>query len=144
MLRRMYSFSFSMNSCCFSKARVAVEHALGLLPAVRRVAAGVRGQPAVLEVDDLLGDAVQETPVVRDDEIGPARAREVVLQELDGVEVEMVRRLVEQQDVGVRQDRAGEHRAVLLAARELASGRAKSAFSNPRPERALSTSATIS
>ena len=102
MFRRMYSFSFSMNSCCFSKARVAVEHALGLLAAVGRVAAGVGGQPAVLEVDDLLGDAVEEPPVVRDDEVGPARAREVVLQELDGVEVEMVRGLVEQQHVRAR------------------------------------------
>ena len=121
------------------------QDALGLLPAVGRVAPGISGQPAVLQVHDLFGHAVEEAPVVRHDEVRAARAREIVLQELDGVEVEVVGRLVEEQHVRVREDRAREHGPVLLAARELrqAAGRNRPSRS-PRPERALSTSATIS
>ena len=95
------------------------EDALGLLAPVGRVAAGVRRQAPVLQVDDLLGDAVEEAPVVRHDEVRAPRAREVVLEELDGLEVEVVRGLVEEEHVGRREDRARQHRAVLLPAREL-------------------------
>ena len=60
-----------------------------------------------------------------DDEVRPAGPREVLLEELDRLEVEVVRRLVEQQDVGRREDGAREHRTVLLAARELREGPAE-------------------
>ncbi len=119
MFRRMYSCSLSMNSCCLSKARVAVEDPLGLLPPVGGIAAGVSRQPPVLEVDDLLGDPVEEPAVVRHDEVGAPRLREVVLQELDGLEVQVIRGLVEEQDVRRREDRAREHGPILLAARKL-------------------------
>ena len=67
----------------------------------------------------MIGHSIQKPAVVRHYEVGPSRAREVLLEKLDGLEVEVVRRLVEEQDVGRGEDRASEHRPVLLAARKL-------------------------
>ena len=122
MLRRMYSFSFSMKSCCFSKARCAVRIRSAFWLPVRRIAARVVRQAAVLEVHDLFRHPVQETAVVRHDEVGALRPSEVVLEKLHGLEVEVVRRLVEEKDVGRREDGAREHGPVLLASRELREG----------------------
>ncbi len=103
------------------------QDALGLLPPVGGVASRIGGQPPVLQVHDFLGHAVQEAPVVGHDEVGAARPREVVLQKLDRVEVEVVGGLVQEEHVRVREDRAGQHGPVLLAARELrqAAGRSR-------------------
>src|SRR5262249_12273760 len=57
------------------------EDPLRLLAAVGRVAAGIDREPAVLEVHDLLGHAVEEAPVVGDDEVRALAPGEVILEE---------------------------------------------------------------
>ena len=73
----------------------------GLLLQVGRVVALVGVGPPAVELEDPLGDVVQEVPVVGD---GEDRARvlgQVLLQPLHALGVEMVGRLVEQQQVGL-------------------------------------------
>ena len=82
-------------------------------------------QPSVLEVHDLLGHAVEKPPVVGHDEISALALREVFLEKLHGREIEVVRRLVQQQHVRRGQDRPGQHRPVLLASRQLRKGPAE-------------------
>ena len=64
-------------------------------------------------------DALQEAAVVRDDDDCRRRAVQLVFQPLDRGEIEMVGRLIEQQDVGLRGDRAGKGGAARLAAGKL-------------------------
>ena len=73
----------------------------------------------VRELDDLRDGAVEERPVVRDQQVAALELLQELLEELDAFEVEMVRRLVEQQQVDLRQQHAREHGPVLLAAAEL-------------------------
>ena len=86
------------------------------LAVVGRVVAAERGQPAVPEFPDPVDGRVEERPVVRRDQQRAGALAQVVLQPLEGVEVEVVGRLVEQEQVGVRDDKAGQRRAGLLAA----------------------------
>ena len=51
------------------------------------------------ELDDLRDRAVEKRPVVRDQEVAALEVLQELLEELDALEVEMVRRLVEQQQV---------------------------------------------
>ena len=52
------------------------------------------GTPAV-DLENLRGDAVEDVAVVRDEKQAPRERRESVFEVGDGVEVEMVGRLVE-------------------------------------------------
>ena len=73
---------------------------------------------SAVELEDPLGDVVEEVAVVGD---GDHRARVLVeeaLEPLDGLGVEVVGRLVEQQQVGVLEQQPGERHAALLAAGE--------------------------
>ena len=63
-------------------------------------------------------DGVEEAPVVRDDEHGAVEAGEELLEPGEAVGVEVVGGLVEEQDVGVLEQRGGQQRAGLLAAGE--------------------------
>ena len=65
------------------------------------VAAGVAREPALVEVDDLLGHPVEKVAVVADQEQGAGVAAQIVLEPEAGLEIEMVGRLVEQQQVGL-------------------------------------------
>ena len=88
--------------------------ALGLLLQVRRVVALVRVGAAAVELEDPLGDVVQEVPVVGD---GEDRARvlgEVLLEPLHALGVEVVGRLVEQQQVGLGQQQLAQRDAAAL------------------------------
>ena len=89
---------------------------LGLLLQVRRVVALVRVGAAAVEFEDPLGDVVQEVPVVGD---GQDRARvggQVLLEPLHALGVEVVGRLVEQQQVRLGQQQlAQRHPAALTA-----------------------------
>ena len=64
------------------------------------------------------GDVVEEVAVVGDDQDGAGVGDQVLLQPGDGLGVEVVGRLVEQQDVGVLQQQLAEGDAALLAAGE--------------------------
>ena len=71
------------------------------------------------------GDARQvgeEAPVVADDDDRRAAAGEIALEPFDGGKIEMVGRLVEQQDVGIGREHARERGAPRLAAGELSLG----------------------
>ena len=94
-------------------------HALELLLEPAGVVALERDAATAIELEDPLGDVVEEVAVVgdRDD-----RARVLLqepLQPVDRLGVEVVRRLVEQQQVGMAQQQATERDPPLLAAGEL-------------------------
>ena len=74
---------------------------------------------AAIEPDGGLGEILQEAPVVADQHHGRARGLEHRLQALDGDHVEMVGGLVEQENVGLGRQHAGERRAPALAAGEM-------------------------
>ena len=82
------------------------------------VVAAKRRQPAVAQLPDAGHGRVEECPVVRRDEQRARPAAEVLLEPFERVEVEVVRRLVEQQQVGIGDDQPGQRGAGLLAARQ--------------------------
>ena len=87
------------------------------------VVAFPRDADAVIEFQNPAGDVVQEVAVVGD---GDHRARillEMVLQPRHGLGVQVVGRLVEQQDVGLLQQEPAQGHAPLLAAGENADQR---------------------
>ena len=108
---------------------------LGLLPRVGRflvglaqlaladvevVVAAVGDDVAVVDLDDLRDHAVHEVAVVRGHEDGGGGVAEEALQPDDRLDVEVVGRLVEQQDVEVAEEDAGHGDAHLPAAGERA------------------------
>ena len=74
---------------------------------------------AAVEPDRGPRQVLQEAPVMADQHEGRAQARQFAFEPFDRRQVEMVGRLVEQQDVGLRRQRAGERRAAALAARQV-------------------------
>ena len=75
---------------------------------------------AAVEEGDRLHRAVQQAAVVRDHQRGAGEAREPGLQPQRRFQVEVVGRLVEQQQVGVGEQRGGERHAHAPAAGEFA------------------------
>ena len=73
---------------------------------VELVVAGVGGQRAAVDLDDLGDDAVHELAVVRGHQQRALVALEELLQPDQALEVEVVARLVEQHDVGPHQQDA--------------------------------------
>ena len=81
-------------------------------------AAVVRAQRAVLERDDPVGHGVEERAVVRDEEHGSRERLERGLERLARLDVEVVRRLVEDEEVRARRDEQREREPPALTARE--------------------------
>ena len=79
-----------------------------LLHGVEAVTALVKFRPALLDLDDAVHHLIQKIAVMGDGENRPLEFTQVLLQPLGGPQVQMVRRLVQQQDVGVLQDQAGQ------------------------------------
>ena len=71
-----------------------------------------------VELEDPLGDVVEEVAVVGDRDDRARVLLQEALQPVDRLGVEVVGRLVEQQQVGVAEEQAGERHAALLAAGE--------------------------
>ena len=69
------------------------------------VVARVDAQLAVIQIRHVGADGVQEVTVVRDDDHGAFTIVEHLLQPADGVDVQVVGRFVQQQDVGVGEQR---------------------------------------
>ena len=84
------------------------------------VAAGVSDDGLVIDVGGVGGDGVEEVAVVGDGDEGAVVAGEEVLQPVDGVEIEVVGGLVEEQGFGLAEEGLGEQDADLLAALQLA------------------------
>ena len=93
--------------------------ALGLLLEPARVVALVGHALAAIELERPLGDVVEEVAVVGDEDHAARIVLEVALEPGDALGVEVVGRLVEQQDVGLGQQQLGQRHAALLAARQL-------------------------
>jgi hypothetical protein len=76
------------------------------------------GGTAGLELERRIRDCLQEPAVVRDDDDARVEPRQLALQPLDAVDVEMIRRLVEEEKVWVAGERSGERGPRELPARE--------------------------
>ena len=87
-------------------------------PRIGVVAAAVVGHMAVADFDDAGGDALHEVPVVRREDDGPFVVDQRLSQSVDGIDVEMVARFVEHQDVVLRQQETGETESRTFATRE--------------------------
>ena len=85
---------------------------------IERVVAVIKLRPAVDDLDDALRDLVEKPAVVRYGEHRTLKVQQIVLQPLGRVHIEMVRRLVEQQNVRILQNEPGEIDARLFAAGE--------------------------
>ena len=92
--------------------------ALLLLLEPRRVVALERDAAAAVELEDPLGDVVEEVAVVGDGDDGAGVLLQEPLQPLDALGVEVVGRLVEQQQVGPAQQQAAQRDAATLATRQ--------------------------
>ena len=101
--------------------QLLLEAALPLLN-VKAVIAGVKLRLAVDDLDRALDDAIKKIPVMADGEHRTLEAQEIVLQPLCRVQVEVVRRLVQQENVGVLKDKARKVHAGLLPAGERIKG----------------------
>ncbi len=75
------------------------------------VVAGPRRQVAAIEFEHARGQAFEEGAVVGDEQHGPGVVAQERLQPLDGLDVEVVGGLVEQQHVGRGHQRAGQQHA---------------------------------
>ncbi len=75
---------------------------------------------ARLEDDQMVGHAVDEVAVVAHEEHRAVEGRQGLLQGVAGPKIEMVRRLVEHEEIGVGRGQPGQGHAVPLAAAELA------------------------
>ena len=83
--------------------------ALARAPLEGVVAAGVGGELAqLIEMHDLSRHPVQQIPVMADQEQGARIAREVVLEPEARLEVEVVGRLVEQEQIGLGEQHRGQ------------------------------------
>ena len=74
---------------------------------------------AAVQLEDPAGDVVEEVAVVGDGDDRPGKLLQVPLQPGDRLGVEMVRRLVQQEEIGLLQQHAAERDAAALAAREV-------------------------
>ena len=83
---------------------------------VAAVVADVVGQRAQRQIGDARDDGVEEEAIVRDEDDGMRVGVEVFLEPVARFEVEMVRRLVEQQQVGLAEQQLGKRDAHLPAA----------------------------
>ena len=96
-----------------------LRRALGLLLEPARIIALVRDALAAIELQRPTRDPVEEVAVVGDEDHAARIVFEVMLQPIGGLGVEMVGRLVEQQDVGPRKEQLRQRHAAPLAARQV-------------------------
>ena len=94
-------------------------HARGLLVEPARVVALPRNALAAVEFENPPGDVVQKITVVGHGDHRTLVLLEMLLEPVDRLGVEVVRRLVEQQHVGLLQQQAAQGHAAALTAREV-------------------------
>ena len=81
--------------------------ALGLLRQILFVVAGVEVDALVPDLDDLVDGDVEKIAVVRDQYESVGIVAQIFFQPVAGFEIEMVGRLVEQQQIGLLQQKLG-------------------------------------
>ena len=92
--------------------------ALDALPVVGAVVAAERRQLPVAQLPDAVDRGVEEGTVVRRDEQRTRPAAQVLLEPFEGVEVEVIGRLVEEEQVRIGDDQPCQRRPRLLSARQ--------------------------
>ncbi len=86
------------------------------------VAAVVHDDGLVVDVGDVRADTVQKMAVVRNHDQDTLVFEEIILKPVNGIEIEVVRGLVEQQDLGIAEQSLRQQDANLLAALEFTHG----------------------
>ena len=99
-----------------------LRHLLFLLQLVLGEVTGVAQQPSTVQVDHSGGHVVQEGAVVADDDGTAFVFVQQPFQPADGFKVQMVGRLVQQQDVGTADQSLGQCHPFLQPARQIANG----------------------
>ena len=79
----------------------------------RGIVAGPVVELAAIELDDSRRQFFQEHPVVGDEDQGAAGTRKERFEPADGVDIEVVGRLVQEQDIGLADERLREQNAPL-------------------------------
>ena len=106
-----------MNSCSSGLLHLPDHQLAGLVPEI--VVSGVELNFAIVDVRDLGTDLIQEIAVVGDHDDGVREIDQELLQPGDGVQIQVVRGLVEQQDVGISEQGLGQQHLDLLSAQQI-------------------------
>ena len=96
------------------------------------IIAGVALQAVLLQLDDLIDGAVEKIAIVRHHDDGARVVPQDALQPFRRLHVEVVRGLVEQQQIGLLQKHAGQGGDVLLAAAEVPNRRLQRLAAKPQ------------
>jgi len=89
-----------------------------LPPEIRRVVAGPRREVAAIQLDDPRRHPLEEGAIVRDEHHRARILQEECLEPFDRVDVQVVRRLVEQQQIGLAGERARQQHTAPPSARQ--------------------------
>ena len=125
LLRRALAFSRTHSSSCWIVRwrpvllALLLGQALLLLLQPAGVVALVRDAAAAIELEDPAGHVVQEVAIVGDRHDGALVVAQVLLEPRHRLGVEVVGRLVEQQQVGLAQQQPAQRDAAALAAGQL-------------------------
>ena len=92
---------------------------LGLGALVGLVVAANGGEVAPIELDEARGQVIDEGAIVAHEQHQSPKLEQEALQPFDGVDIKVVGRLIEQQDLRVADQRARQQRAPSRAAGEL-------------------------
>ena len=84
------------------------------LPVIRGVVATEDRELPVAQLPDAIDRRVEECTIMRRDDEGARASPKVLLQPLERVEIQVIGRLVQQQEIGIRDHEAGERAARLL------------------------------
>jgi hypothetical protein len=68
----------------------------------RLIVAGVGCNGAALDMEDVIHHCLKEGAIVADEKHGRVQSGQIVFQPLGGLEVQVIGRLIEQQDIGRR------------------------------------------
>ena len=107
---------------CFLASLSVERLALAALALERRIAAAIERELAGLEMQDPIDRVVEQVAVVADHDHGVRIAREVILQPERAFEIEIVGRLVEQQQIGLGEQHGRERDPHAPAAGEFRAG----------------------
>ena len=111
-------FKLARESFLFARFLAAfLLHPLRLLFKIGRIIALVGVIRTAIELENPFHHIVEEIAVVRDHQHGAGIFLEMVFEPFDGFSIQMVGRLVQEQDRGFLDQQAGQRNAALLTAR---------------------------
>ena len=112
----MNSFCFSICSCCCSIGSLLRQLLQLALRDERRVIARIALEPALGKPDDSCREAIQQIAVMADQNDRPAELQQVFLQPFDRRQIQVIGRLVEQQQVRLADQQLGQRQPRPLSA----------------------------